>query len=82
LVDLFSVALDHLSLGRAHLLKAMHEGTGDLSQAAEHLNQAVDWLRRAGTQDYIPRVLLARAELYTVQKNFEKAAFEGSKEYI
>lgn len=71
--SLLSIALDHLSLGRAHLLQALREGTSDLSQASEHLNQAVDWLRRAGTQQYIPRGLLARAELYMAQKDFEKA---------
>jgi len=70
---LYSIALDHLSLGRAHLLQTLHEGTGDLSQASEHLNKAVDWLRRAGVQDYILRSLLARAELYIAQKEFEKA---------
>lgn len=71
--DLISIALDHLSLGRAHLLQSKYESTGDLSQAAEHLSQAVDWLRRAGIQDHIPRGLLARADLYTMQKDFEKA---------
>lgn len=71
--DLLSIALDHLSLGKGHLFQTLHEGMDDLSQAAEHLNQAVDWLRRSGHQDHIPRGLLARAELYTVQKQFDKA---------
>lgn len=70
---LLDTALDHLSLGRAHLLQTLHEGTGDLSQAVEHLNHAVDWLRRSGMQNYIPRSLLARAELYMAQKHFDKA---------
>ncbi len=71
--SLLDLALNHLSLGRAHLLQTLREGTGDLSQAAEHLNQAVDWLRRAGTQHELPRGLLARAELYIAQKDFDKA---------
>ncbi len=71
--SLISIAHEHLSLGRAYLFQAMHEDTGDLSQAAEHLNQAVDWLRRAGAQEFISLGLLARAELYTAQKQFEKA---------
>jgi tetratricopeptide (TPR) repeat protein len=68
-----SIALDHLSLGKAHLLQALHEGSDDFSQAAEHLNQAVDWLRESGRQDYMPLGLLAQAELYIAQKDFEKA---------
>ncbi len=70
---LLSIALDYISLGRASLLQALHEGTGDLSKAAEHLNHAVDGLRRAGTQHELPHGLLARAELYIVQKSFDKA---------
>lgn len=70
---LITIALDHLSLGKAHLFQTLNEGTCDLSQAAEHLNQAVDWLRRAGIQEYTPRGLLARAELYITQKSFDKA---------
>ena len=73
-LSLLDIALDHLSLGRAHLLQSLHEGTGNFSKAAaEHLNQAVDWLRMAGTQDYLPCGLLARADLYIAQKDFEKA---------
>jgi tetratricopeptide (TPR) repeat protein len=61
--SLLSIALDHLSLGRAHLLQAQQEGTGNYTQAATHLDQAVDGLRVAGRQDYLPRALLARAAL-------------------
>jgi len=70
---LLDIALDHLSLGRAHLLQALQEGSEDFTQASYHLNQAVDGLRQAGTQHYIPRSLLARAELYRVHGAFEKA---------
>jgi tetratricopeptide (TPR) repeat protein len=70
---LLAIALDHLSLGRAHRLQALQEGSQDFTQAKEHLNQAVDGLRQAGTQHYAPRGLLARAELYRVQGEFEKA---------
>jgi len=70
---LLDIALDHLSLGKAHLLQAMQEETNDFTLAAEHLNQAVDGLRQAGAQDFIPRGLLARAELYRVQSAFDKA---------
>jgi tetratricopeptide (TPR) repeat protein len=57
------IALNHLSLGRAHLLQAQQEGSNDFSQAAAHLEQAVDGLRQAGQQEFIVRGLLARAEL-------------------
>ena len=71
--SLIDIGLDHLSLGRAHLLQAQQEGTRDFTLAVEHLNQAVDGLRQAGAQDYLPCGLLARAELYRVQGEFEKA---------
>ncbi len=71
--SLLAVALDHLSLGRAHLLKALHEETGDYGQAAEHVARAVDGLRQAGTQHQIPRGLLSRAELRRVRNDFDRA---------
>ncbi|MGH9855170.1 MAG: NACHT domain-containing protein, partial [Blastocatellia bacterium] len=61
---LFDIALDNLSLGRSYLLEAQQEGTGDYTQAAGFLQQAVKGLRQAGTQHYLPRSLLARAELH------------------
>jgi tetratricopeptide (TPR) repeat protein len=70
---LLDIALDYLSLGRAHLLQALQEGSQDFTQAAEHLNQAVDGLRQAGTLDHLPRGLLARAELYRVKGEFGRA---------
>jgi len=67
------IALDHLSLGRAHLLMALQKGSQDFTQAAEHLNQAVDGLRQAEVQEFIIRGLLSRAELYRAQGEFDKA---------
>jgi tetratricopeptide (TPR) repeat protein len=58
-------ALDHVSLGRAHLLPAQRGAGGDLAQAAAHLKHAVEGLRHAGTQQYLPLSLLARADLHT-----------------
>jgi tetratricopeptide (TPR) repeat protein len=72
-LSMLTCALDHLSLGRACLLQAAYESTGDFTQAAEHLNEAVDGLRQAGIQEYIARGLLARAELYRVTKEFDEA---------
>jgi len=70
---LLDIARDHLSLGRAHLLQAQQEGTGDYTQAGTHLNQAVDGLRQAGQQDDLPRGLLPRAALYRLQAEFGRA---------
>jgi tetratricopeptide (TPR) repeat protein len=78
--DLLDIALDHLSLGRAYLLQAQQEGTGDpstlrtiFSQAEAHVNRAVDGLRQAGAQEFIVRGLLARAELCRVTGSLDRA---------
>ncbi len=71
--SLLSIAVEHLSLGCAHLAEVQQKGTDDLSKAAEHLDRAVDGLRQAGTQHHIPRGLLARAALYRVQDEYEEA---------
>ncbi len=68
-----SIALDNLSLGRAYLLQSQQDGSHEFIRAIEHLNQAVDGLRLAGTQHHLPRGLLARAELYRVSGEFNKA---------
>jgi len=72
-LSLLTVALDQLSLGRAYLLLALREGPETFSQAATHLNRAVDGLRQAGQQDYLPRGLLARAALHRAQDQFARA---------
>jgi tetratricopeptide (TPR) repeat protein len=70
---LLDIALDHLSLGRAHLL-AVHRGAaGDLAQAAAHLKDSIDGLRRAGQQDHLPLGLLAHAALHTHTRAFALA---------
>ncbi|MCP4109247.1 MAG: TIR domain-containing protein [Desulfobacteraceae bacterium] len=71
--SLLSIALEYLSLGRAHLLQAQEQGTGDFTQAKDYLNQAVDGLREYGSQQHLPRGLLARSALYRTQQKFSKA---------
>ena len=71
--SLLSIALDQLSLGRAHLAKAQEQGTGDFSKAGGHLDQAIDGLWQAGTQHHIPRGLLARAALHRIKGEYERA---------
>ena len=64
-LGLHDIALDHLTLGRAALYVIVLEHsdlrprTSDLS----HIDAAVTGLRRAATQDHIPRGLLTRAWL-------------------
>jgi tetratricopeptide (TPR) repeat protein len=67
---LLSIALDTLTVGRAHLGLALatartHEMSAamrdDVRIARAHFDEAVDGLRAAGTSDYLPRGLLARA---------------------
>jgi tetratricopeptide (TPR) repeat protein len=64
---IFEAALEHLSLGQAHLLRVRQEGTSDFSKASVHLNKAVEGLRQSEILIYLPRGLLARAELYRVK---------------
>ena len=71
--DLLSIALDHLSLGRAALLQALAEGTRDVAQAAASLHQAVAGLRKSGNMDDLPRGLLARAALFRQTQEFANA---------
>lgn len=70
---LWDISLDKLSLGRAYLLKSVAEKSGNFTKANDFLNQAVDGLREAGQQQLIPLGLLARAEMYQYQREFEKA---------
>ncbi len=80
---LLDFALDHLSLGRAHLGLAVtaaepaapgEDRTVVLAQAAEHLERAVAGLRRAGQEILLPAGLLARAGLRRVRFDFAGAA--------
>ncbi len=72
-LGLLTLALDHLSLGRAYLAEAQQEGKGQLSKAAQHLDTAVDGLRQAGQQQELPRGFLARAALHRVRGDFDLA---------
>ncbi|MCH8872369.1 hypothetical protein IH824_06285 [candidate division KSB1 bacterium] len=76
---LLNIALDNLSLGRAHFLQSIADGSTDYSKAESYLNQAVAGLREAGAQDMLPLGYFARAALYRVQQNFA-AAWEDLSE--
>ena len=66
--NLLSIALDHLSLGRAAM------ALEDAEAAAEYLDAAVEGLRRAGQIQELPRGLLARAEFRRERGDVERAA--------
>lgn len=70
---LLNIAVDCLSIGRAYLLQAQREATGNFAEAINYLNRAVDGLRQAGDLPYLPNGLLARAGLYRVKRDFERA---------
>ena len=70
---LLDIALDNLSLGRAHLLQSQHGPNHPFTESANYLNLAVDGLRQADDQSYIPRGLLARGEFYRVTGALDKA---------
>jgi tetratricopeptide (TPR) repeat protein len=76
--SLLTRALDYLTLGRAHLGLALAasgaDRTAGLAQAAEPLGRAVDGLRRAAQELYLPRGLLARAALRRFRADFIGAA--------
>jgi predicted MPP superfamily phosphohydrolase len=59
---LLSIALDHLTLGRAALFAAILDGASP-APCQTALLQAVDGLRRAGMIEYLPHGLLTRAWL-------------------
>ncbi len=73
--SLLDIALAHLTLGRATLYRAiLEESEIRIPQSAiECLTAAVDGLRRAGQQDYIPRGLLSRAWLRFLEGDTERA---------
>ena len=61
-LSLLTIALDHLTLGRAALYEAILEDSS-LDPCHSSLEHAVDGLRRSGHQDDLPRSLLTRAWL-------------------
>jgi tetratricopeptide (TPR) repeat protein len=77
---LLDIALDHLSLGRAHLGLALTSSTeASFAKAAEHLDHAVEGLRRAGTEDHLPRGLLFRCALRRLRGDLGGAEVDVSE---
>jgi tetratricopeptide (TPR) repeat protein len=72
--SLLSIGLDHLSLGRAHPFGS--------AESARRLDQAVDFLRRAGTLDQLPRALLARGAAQDLDEVFRIATRSGMRLFL
>ncbi|CAN92439.1 Hypothetical WD-repeat protein alr2800 [Sorangium cellulosum So ce56] len=78
---LLNVALDHLTIGRAHLaaieraqiIAQERHARADFRHVADELDQAVEGLRRAGRLDYLPLGLIARATLHTQTRAIDNA---------
>jgi tetratricopeptide (TPR) repeat protein len=66
------LALAHLILGRVWSVAAQ-KGGHDYSTATNHLDEAVDGLRRSGRRDELPRGLLARARWLVTLGSLERA---------
>jgi len=71
---LLDIGLDHLSLGRAHAPGS--------PESATHLNQVVEYLRRAGTLHYLPRALLARGTADDLEEVYTIATRSGMRLYL
>ncbi|MBN8681983.1 MAG: tetratricopeptide repeat protein [Chitinophagales bacterium] len=77
---LLSIALDQLSIARAHAAAAQSDDTSTHRDAAEqYFNLAVEGLRDAGTMDMLPQGLLARAN-WRLQTGHLHAAQEDLQE--
>jgi tetratricopeptide (TPR) repeat protein len=59
---LLDIALDHLTLGRVALCRAIIEES-EIRNPKSEIEEAMSGFRRAGQQDYLPRGLLTRAWL-------------------
>jgi tetratricopeptide (TPR) repeat protein len=72
--SLLAIGLDHLSLGRAY--------PPGSAEAAHHLDQAVDFLRSAGTLHHLPRALLARGTPHDLDEVLRIATRSGMRLYL
>ncbi len=66
-------ALDKLSLGRATLFETQSRGRIGTAKALRFLHDAVQGLRQAGYAEFIARGLLARAELFRFDTDYDRA---------
>ena len=74
--SLLAPAQMHLAAGEAIVAELLPHHGGDQAEADRHLQEALDLLRRATHQVYLPRGLLVRATLHRLQGNLKRADFE------
>jgi tetratricopeptide (TPR) repeat protein len=75
-LGLLDIAMDQLSLGRAHLEEYKKSKIKDkivLEETRKWLDVAVAGLRESGNQDYLPRGLFARAEMFKETGKYKNA---------
>lgn len=70
---LLSMAIDHLTLGRAALYRSVLNGSKS-EIARRELGAAVEGLRAAGEQTYLPHGLSSRAWFKSVEKDIDASA--------
>jgi len=71
---LLDIALDHLTIGRAHAFAATNSPAKEHKEGAEQfLNLAVEGLQKAGDTTYLPKGLFARAAFHRHCGHFVKA---------
>ena len=68
--SLLTIGLGHLTLARASLYAAILDVR---RPGGDHMREAADFLRRAGTQDYLPCALLTRALFLATTSDFDSA---------
>jgi tetratricopeptide (TPR) repeat protein len=77
--SLFSIALDHLAMGRVHLLRAILQdakveaSNPELLQAREYLDTALATLRQSNISHSMPGALLPRAWLHALVGQWDAA---------
>lgn len=90
---LLDIALDNISIGKALLLESEKAIKPDVSEEEQFLHRAVDDLREAGQQQYLPPGIYALAALYRYKQQFvlswedleearEIAVYGGMKLYL
>jgi tetratricopeptide (TPR) repeat protein len=72
-LGLHDIGNDNLSIGRSHFFRSQREPNHPFAVSITYLNLAVDGLRYAGQQMYLPPGLLARAAYYRVTGDLDKA---------
>jgi tetratricopeptide (TPR) repeat protein len=65
--------LHNLSLGVACLVESTQNVTSDFPEAAIYLNRAIEALRKGGHMEFLPRGLLARANLHRLVRAYGQA---------